>query len=298
MKTTHQSFLSALSIHNNKYSYNNVIFVDNITKVQITCPIHGDFEQTPKKHKKGQGCPKCARILIGNKIKDTILEFVTKANKVHFHKYTYENAVYVKSSIKINITCPIHGDFEQTPNNHLFCKTACPKCLSLLRHRRSCVDEFITKANKVHSHKYTYENTEYIESSMKVIITCVKHGDFKQNAASHIRGAGCPYCANAMSQYQKYKDKETTLYYIYFPDYDLYKIGLTRQTVQIRFKQDIKLGVKINTISTKSFKDGIQALQLEQLILSVYSKYQYHGDNIIGAGNTELFTQDILKEYY
>lgn len=48
-------------IHGNKYIYDEVIFVKEITKVKIICPKHGIFEQTPNKHLSGRGCEKCAR---------------------------------------------------------------------------------------------------------------------------------------------------------------------------------------------------------------------------------------------
>ena len=68
----------ANKIHNNRYSYKKVHYINNKTHVIITCPIHGDFKQRPDKHLIGQGCPKCnhshgenevERILISNNIK-------------------------------------------------------------------------------------------------------------------------------------------------------------------------------------------------------------------------------------
>ena len=49
----------AMIVHNGKYSYEKVIYKNNSTKVLISCPIHGDFWQTPKNHIIGQGCPIC-----------------------------------------------------------------------------------------------------------------------------------------------------------------------------------------------------------------------------------------------
>lgn len=68
----------ANKIHNNRYSYDKVNYINNKTHVTITCPIHGDFQQRPDKHLIGQGCPKCKhshgeneveRILLSNNIK-------------------------------------------------------------------------------------------------------------------------------------------------------------------------------------------------------------------------------------
>ena len=48
-------------IHNMKYNYELVEYINNRTKVMIICPIHGVFEQTPHDHLNGCGCPKCKR---------------------------------------------------------------------------------------------------------------------------------------------------------------------------------------------------------------------------------------------
>lgn len=52
----------AQKVHGNKYDYSKVNYVNSNTKVTITCPIHGDFEQLPLNHLKGQGCPKCSKL--------------------------------------------------------------------------------------------------------------------------------------------------------------------------------------------------------------------------------------------
>lgn len=49
----------AIKIHKNYYNYNKVNYIHNKTKVTITCPIHGDFKQTPNSHLNGTKCPHC-----------------------------------------------------------------------------------------------------------------------------------------------------------------------------------------------------------------------------------------------
>jgi len=66
-KCSYESQLKPLSsfitesnkIHNNKYKYNNFIYLGAFKKSYITCYIHGDFLQDPHSHLKGHGCPKC-----------------------------------------------------------------------------------------------------------------------------------------------------------------------------------------------------------------------------------------------
>jgi hypothetical protein len=50
----------ATIIHNGLYDYSLVEYVNNWTKVKITCPIHGTFHQRPTNHLQGCGCPSCA----------------------------------------------------------------------------------------------------------------------------------------------------------------------------------------------------------------------------------------------
>ena len=121
-------------VHGDKYRYDNIKYIDGKTKVNITCPIHGDFPQRPNSHLSGRGCDKCAR----ESRKSNTEEFTKDAQSMKAHqnddgtpKYTYDNVVYIASDKKVNITCPIHsplhGDFPQTPRSHLQ-GVGCPWC--------------------------------------------------------------------------------------------------------------------------------------------------------------------------
>jgi len=58
---TQQEFeVRSNNVHNSFYSYAKSIYINCYTKVTITCPTHGDFEQYPLGHYGGSGCPKCA----------------------------------------------------------------------------------------------------------------------------------------------------------------------------------------------------------------------------------------------
>ena len=54
-------------------------------------------------------------------------EFIDEANKIHENKYNYSKTNYIKLQKSIIITCPLHGDFKQLPQNHLK-GCGCPKC--------------------------------------------------------------------------------------------------------------------------------------------------------------------------
>ena len=133
----------------------------------------------------------------------TTNEFIEKALKIHGSKYDYSKTVYEKSNEKVCIICPEHGEFWQTPSNHLAGK-GCTKCKYITIHNKRVYsnDEFIEKALKIHGSKYDYSKVEYINNRAKVCIICPEHGEFWQVAGSHLRGCGCPKCKGGVKHNQ------------------------------------------------------------------------------------------------
>lgn len=117
--------------------------------------------------------------------------FIEKAINVHKNTYIYSKTVYVNKKTKVIITCKIHGDFLQSPQIHLK-GSGCKKCY--IENIKSNSIEFINKANKIHHNKYDYSKTIYSKSTEQIIIICPSHGEFKQEANSHLQGKGCNSC--------------------------------------------------------------------------------------------------------
>ena len=185
-KTTTEEFIEkAKKVHGEKYNYSNVKYVNSQSKVCIICPEHGEFWQTPNAHLNGQGCPNCDK-----SCKLTKKTFIEKAKKVHGEKYNYSNVKYVNSQSKVCIICPEHGEFWQTPNNHLNGK-GCPKCSRL---HKLTTKEFIERAKNIHGNKYDYSKAEYKGIHEKICIICPEHGEFWQIPSNHLKGYGCKEC--------------------------------------------------------------------------------------------------------
>lgn len=93
------------------------------------CPIHGDYKMDEGTFKtSNQPCRKCFYIERSEKtLIDRTLDFISQAKQLHQSKYTYENIQYTNAHQKVNITCPEHGQFTQTPDHHLS-GGKCPKC--------------------------------------------------------------------------------------------------------------------------------------------------------------------------
>lgn len=181
--------------HGDKYDYSKIDAINNNDHVCIICPEHGEFWQRPKNHLKGYGCAKCGRDMVSKRLSLNTDSFIEKAKLIHSDKYDYSKVEYINNYTKVCIICPEHGEFWQTPNDHLD-KHGCPKCRDVKTRNRfsDTVDSFIEKAKKIHGTKYDYSRVEYVNSQTKVCIICPEHGEFWQMPHSHLRGNGCPKC--------------------------------------------------------------------------------------------------------
>ena len=132
------------------------------------------------------------QLLSGAFHKWTTKSFIDACNYIHGGRYRYDKTKYVRRDQKVIITCPVHGDFEQTPGNHLY-GYGCPVCAGV---NKLTPEIFKVKANTVHGDKYDYSLvTGDISSHRKVTIICPEHGAFQQTPTGHLSGKGCLKCA-------------------------------------------------------------------------------------------------------
>ena len=170
-------------IYNNKYDYSKVIFNKLKDKVEIICTEHGSFFVSLDNHmNKKIGCKKCTIHKSGKFKPKEIM-------------YDYSKVKYINSKTKIEIICPIHGSFFQTPNNHLSKNHKCPSCSLISKSNLfiSNLDNYLNKLNSFHSYKYDYSKFVYMGYNKKSIIICQIHGEFKQSISSNLK-YGCPFC--------------------------------------------------------------------------------------------------------
>lgn len=116
-------------------------------------------------------------------------DFINKAKRIHRHFYDYSLVDYNNSYTKVTIICPKHGQFDQTPAEHL--RGKCIKCSH--DSMRSTSQQFIDKARRIHG-QYDYSQVEYTNAKTAVKIICPAHGEFKQKPYIHLSGSGCPKC--------------------------------------------------------------------------------------------------------
>ena len=130
--------------------------------------------------------------------------FIDKAIRVHNNFYDYGEVVYSTAKTKVVISCPLHGNFEMTPNNHLSGQ-GCPKCSN---RQKLTTEDFIKRAQDVHGDTFDYSLADYKNMKTKVVVLCKHHGEILITPDSHLRGGGCRKCADAAnSANYKYSQK-------------------------------------------------------------------------------------------
>lgn len=185
--TTEKFIQRALEVHGDTYDYSLVSYVNHKNKVDIICQVHGRFSQTANSHLSGSGCLKC-----GGKSPLDTQSFTVRAQDIHGLKYDYSSTRYVNMSSKVEIKCPVHGPFEQTPGNHLSGK-GCSECGGTRCHSK---DSFLIAAAFVHGDAFTYPELQYVNNRTPISIECPIHGVFLQTPHNHLGGKGCPSCAS------------------------------------------------------------------------------------------------------
>lgn len=281
--TTETFIVRANKTHNNKYSYSDSEYNGVMEKLKIICPLHGPFEQTPNNHVNlKQGCPTCG----GTVALDTDV-FVTRAKLLYPNLYNYDKVCYRDYKTKVVITCPIHGDWEVTPSDHLTRDSKCPKCAS---NSLLGLEEFIKRSNEVHKGIYTYDNSVYVNAISLITITCPTHGDFEQKASAHMEGSGCKLC----NGFGFDKNRPAILYYLKMNnEEDVYKIGITNRTVNKRYTKEEQNNFMV--LNTYTYENGQDAFEMERNIKEKYKNYRYIGPDLLKKGNTELFTTKITE---
>jgi hypothetical protein len=191
--TTKEFIERAKQKHGNKFDYSQTDYFKAIVPVTIKCPIHGAYEILPRTHISSKyGCQKCGKQATATSNRWTTERFINEAIKKHGTKFDYKDAHYTNMNTCIIIHCPVHGEFKQTPANHLSGK-GCAECW--FASTRITRDEFIQKAKIKHGNLYDYSQVEIYNAHSMVTILCKKHGPFKQVAANHyLNGNGCRKC--------------------------------------------------------------------------------------------------------
>ena len=153
------------SMFGERYSYEKVVYKAMKVPITLVCHEkdangveHGEFMMRPDNIFSGkQGCPKCYDDRRSRLQRKPVEKFIEDAKKVHGDLYEYHKVEYINTKTDVCIVCKIHGDFWQTPSNHLKGQ-GCPYCSGNAKKwdKETCEAE---------AHKYEYFFDFRIKSS-------------------------------------------------------------------------------------------------------------------------------------
>lgn len=191
--------------HGDKYDYSKVIYLNKRTKIKIICPIHGPFYQLPGNHV-NRGCLLCGHISKGHNNTIRYEEFLKKSIESHDIKYEYIIDSYKGAKYKVDIICPIHGEFKQLAFHHMN-GANCIECDRRRRDKNQTLtqDEAINKLISIHGKKYDYSKVKYINYKSKIVIICQEHGEYTKTYSQHSIGRGCSKCDMSLGERKIFK---------------------------------------------------------------------------------------------
>ena len=225
----------------------------------------------------------------------TTAKFIERGKEHFGDLYDYSKTVYINKRTPVTIICPTHGEFTQTAQEHLD-GHGCNRCkfdkksIDLLTPR----EEWLKRIKKFPLLSFKSLDFELGYHS-QVEFVCKLHGEFKTylgslQSSKHV----CTHCSYTAHQSQSIRPehigKEAHIYYVYLPEIDMYKLGVTLNK-EARFRA---LG-EVQVIETRAM-EYTEACKLEHLLMTKLDKYRYKGRQVlVKSGSTELFKQDVSK---
>lgn len=171
--------------------------------------------------------------------------------------------------------------------------------------KKTKTHKFIDKARVVHDWKYSYRETNVVTNKIKVKIKCQDHGVFEQTPTGHLKGQGCPACANLTRGYTRSSFKRACiannngkgiLYFIrcFNATESFYKIGITSKSLEDRFNSN-NMPYQYEVIQQLTYLADV-TYNLETALFKRLSDHQYK-PSITFRGSTECFSSlEALKE--
>lgn len=214
-KKTQKEFLEQVKkIHADKYDFSNSMYTTNNTPVEIVCKRHGKFFKKPiHLINRKQGCPKCSIEKQTELQKKELKTFIEECKLIHNDKYIYDKVKYKNNKTPITIICPIHGEFEQIPYNHLKGK-GCKYCGGTSKMDTKI---FIEKSKIIYGDKYDYSKVRYKSSGENVILICKEHGEFLITPNNHLsKNQGCRTCTGSVFDTNSFIRKSKEIHNDYF----------------------------------------------------------------------------------
>ena len=200
-----------------RYDFSKAIYAGaNVRITGIRCPHHGEFSQYAGYLRRSKaGCPACGNQIRGEVKRVDPADFVQTCEQIHAGKgYDFSITEYTTMRQKVSFVCPKHGVVTMSAAHIYYRKQGCGLCeqdrkrVDIVKHRhlsapakiRNTARGFFDQCRERHNNYYTYPEQPYLGSRRKILVVCPHHGEFLQEAWSHLNGQGCGSCVTRSSQ--------------------------------------------------------------------------------------------------
>ncbi len=237
-------------------------------RLEFICPLGHRHAISWNSFRNGHRCAYCAGLAV-----------TPHQVKTEFEKEGYQLlSEYINNRIKLDFICP--QGHQSSINMASFSQgVRCSLCYSTRVTHEHVKTEFEKEGYQLLS--------EYENSVKKLKFLCPSghhHSVSWNNFRNGVRCSGCSINGYTAT-------RPGRLYYLYFPDFQLYKIGITNRTIAKRFLREQN---KYLVLMDEYSKDGSIAQNKERDILQQFKADRYKGPKVLNDGNSELFVRDVL----
>lgn len=299
---------------NGRFDYSQVNYVAQKVAVDIICPTHGRFTQTPTKHLTARyGCPKCGVNSRSEKRLDDGRERFLQSFSERFADTLEMVGEYVSVKDRIRLRCKLHGsEYETTPDALNVSKFGCHQCAaeSIGISRRLTQEDFEAKSRELFGDQFDLSKSIYSDITSSVSIGCPIHGAFEIKPASFLTSKhGCPKCGRLNSGYaaerirkieaRLVKPRPTTLALMKVEVFGItaFKLGITSRKLIDRYASALR------EIMFEATLDELDALRLEQHLHGKYFRGRDMRIFLAGLrggkrwpGDSEIYKSEFLPE--
>ena len=213
-------------------------------------------------------------------------EFISKCIQKFGDKFNYDKVQYINSKTKTIFTCPIHEDFENTPNQFLRSVCGCPKCGHQLSNntRKMSQEDFLKRLKDKFGDKYDYSKVDYQGQKKSVTLICPIHGEFTQRADEVLNLNGCPKCSGYYSYTLEDVQMMANKHNISILNYINSKNPIHYRCNKCGFESDVRLSTLKNNIfncpecsrqlKNKKFLEKVYQRNPNIIVLEEYQKLE------------------------
>ena len=276
-KVTNDNFIKKASEKHPLLIFDNTVYNGSRNYTNVVCKKHGEFNIHAGRLLKGQGCPICLK---EKRNKDNTFSnehFLNLCKNVHENKYDYSKTLYVGSHNKIKIICPIHGEFEQEPTNHLQGQ-GCPKCAKQISKEEINIQKFIEDNNIKTISTYKLKSKKHIDIYLPDYNVGIEYNGLLWHGEEY---RGKNYHLNKLND----ADKENIRLIQIFEDEWVYKKEIVKsRLLNLIGKTPNKIYARKCEIREVSSTDKYNFLETNHIQGNVNSKIKlglYHNDELV-----------------